>query len=241
MPLLLTAALMLFGCHKIYSLDPVDSKNDGGGGSNGSVSSDADADTDIDADSDADNDTDADGDSDTDADTDIDSDSDTPFELAVECDTDSSIDSCNLPWNKSECWWQDATEDGVTCSAESPCPSGRECDYTITYPATNDGLCSCSSQSHCQMNGMEGICNVSEQYCGPSFCNGIKVCSIFGGCKNASWTSVDGSTTYNTATEWCENMSGAGFCCEGVYPRSDELGFCGYCSPDATCEVAYPD
>ncbi len=256
-PLFLTVVVMLVGCHKTYSLDPEDNETDGGGGSDTSLSSDADADTDMDTDGDTDSDSDADVDmdvdSDSDSDTDADSDSDPiadtdsdsqrPFDLEMECEetTPGFDECCDTPQMRSECWWEDALEDGVTCSVDSPCPSGQECNYTKTNPMNNDGLCGCSSQSHCQMNGMDGICNVSEKFCGPSFCNGIRICSCWGGCKNALWTSVDGNTTYNNATEHCENMPDAGFCCEGIYPRSNMAEFCGYCSPDATCKVAYPE
>ncbi len=272
LPVFLAAALVLLGCHKIYSLDPADS-GPGGGDSDTdtSNSSDADADTDSDSDSDTDSDSDSDtdtdtdsdsdsdsdgdsdgdsdadsdsdsdgdsdsdsdGDSDGDSDTDTDSDSDTNSKLAVEC-PDVDIKNCNSPAEKTTCWWWDAEKDGVICSAGNPCPSGQECDYTKTHSGTGDGLCKCDNQSHCQMNGMQGICNVNEKVCGPSFCNGYGVCSIWGGCQ------IVRPKPYDTFADSCQDEPGYEYCCEGLYSRSENMEFCGYCSPEATCEVAYP-
>ncbi len=56
----LMVALMLFGCHKTYSLDAADSGAGGGGDNDTNTGADADADVDADADSDTDTDTDVD-------------------------------------------------------------------------------------------------------------------------------------------------------------------------------------
>ncbi len=149
---------------------------------------------------------------------------------------------CSDPGQITECWWQDAVQDNVTCKVAADCPSGQDCnlDPENTNTITNEGLCECTTQAHCEAgigdDQMAGQCVADKGVCGPSYCNGIKICSCFGGCKNATWTSSDGSTTYDTPQELCENTTGAGFCCEGeIYAATPGTSVQGYCWSSDTC------
>ncbi len=156
---------------------------------------------------------------------------------------------CSDPGEVSGCWWEDADDDGITCSPDRPCPGGQSCNYDLTGPV-GQGLCECAGNSDCN-NGIDkqGVCNTDLNVCGPSFCNGYLVCSCWGGCKSGT---ISG---YNTPEDMCEDRANgyAGFCCEGAYPRLSDgkgLGFCSNtescvlsdndCSVDADCVDEYP-
>ncbi len=153
---------------------------------------------------------------------------------------------CSDPGQITECWWQDATQDNVTCKVAADCPSGQGCnlDPENKNPITDEGLCECTTQAHCEAgigdDKMAGVCT-DDGVCGPSYCNGIKICSCFGGCKTATWTSSDGTTTYDTPQELCENTAGAGFCCEGeVYAATPGTSVQGYCWSSDLCGEGGP-
>jgi len=192
---------------------------------NPSSDADIDGDTDVDSDADSDSDSDAYSDSDVDADSDTDTaieDTDTgPSPCAGDdpvCDWE--VDACCTdPGQEWYCWWEDAEADGVTCSTDGECPSGN-CNG-------DHGLCSCDNDEDCS-DGVQlfGVCNLDVEVCVPSWCNGIYICSCWGGCQ---WWSAPEDTTY---AEWCEENYPGRVCCEGswsaILDPGDDIG-CGYC------------
>ncbi|MDJ0762635.1 MAG: LamG domain-containing protein [Myxococcota bacterium] len=125
---------------------------------------------------------------------------------------------CTEPGQLAECWTQDAEMDGVTCTADSDCAS-NSCD--LTY-----GLCTCTAATECGA----GVCT-SLGVCGPSYCNGYKICSCWGGCTDI--------IPSNTPAMLCEAEEMA--CCNGKYPihpdlREETDAEIGFCSADFTCD-----
>ncbi len=139
------------------------------------------------------------------------------FEVAAdECCTEAGY--------ADECWWESAEDDGVTCTTSSGCD--LTCDKTVTDPSnSNVGLCACTSDADC----VSGVCNLTDNRCGPSWCNGYLICSCFGGCINAELG------TYASPEAMCSDTTSGypGTCCEGTFP--DGIGGVGYCSDDPTC------
>lgn len=146
---------------------------------------------------------------------------------------------CSDPGSIAECWWQDARIDGAACGGPSDCES-NVCDQTVKVngatPPNGWGLCTCDSDDDCvgqDENGdpSQGICDTVSGLCGPSYCNGIKVCSCWGGCADGN-TGEDGSgNTYPDYKSMCEDtdQGNPGACCEGLYPvgvAGNKLGYC---------------
>ncbi|MCK9462065.1 MAG: hypothetical protein M0R80_20760 [Proteobacteria bacterium] len=127
---------------------------------------------------------------------------------------------CENIGEATECWIEDAENDGVTCISDSGCPSG-DCNETA-------GLCVCDPDLVTpQCN--EGVCTEAG-LCGPSWCNGYLICDCWGGCKTAN-EGVAPETL-------CDDLADLG-CCEGTYPiqpetEDDPVGS-GYCSDDPEC------
>ncbi len=146
---------------------------------------------------------------------------------------------CMDPGAISLCWWQDAERDGISCQQPSDCPNGTECVKDgLPGLASPDGagLCHCSGDSDCGNDGtneLYGICNEDTELCGPSYCNGYKICSCFGGCVD--WHSGD----YYTPDDLCEfifeDLPNDGNCCEGLYHMLPGTDLVGYCSDDPSC------
>ncbi len=158
-----------------------------------------------------------------------------------------SDECCTQVGQADECWMEDATNDGIICPTwfEAPsgyalsCLSSHGCNGTSSpsYPSVPAGiLCECEDNDDCY-DGSDrfGICIVQPGdtvgLCGPSWCNGFKICSCFGGCTDATIGTTPAATCTNAGQ----------FCCEGEYPQHPELntvtgivGF-GYCSDDVTC------
>jgi hypothetical protein len=136
------------------------------------------------------------------ADTDTDTDTDT------DADTDAGTDDecCSEIGQEHECWMEDATDDGATCSEDDDCPSGA-CDKAV-------GLCSCSDDDECN----DGVC-ADNGLCAPSWCNGYKICSCWGGCIAASASPPCGTDEtcfegdYATCTD---SACGTGSCAVGT-------------------------
>jgi hypothetical protein len=131
-----------------------------------------------------------------DADTDTDTDTDTD----ADADTGTDDECCSEIGQEHECWMQDAADDGAACSTNGECPS-LACDETA-------GLCSCSDDDECN----DGVC-ADTGLCAPSWCNGYRVCSCWGGCVDvlptcdADQTCSEGD--YATCTE---STCGGGSC-----------------------------
>ncbi|MCP4600961.1 MAG: hypothetical protein GY847_10615 [Proteobacteria bacterium] len=150
----------------------------------------------------------------------------TPYQDDDEC--------CSDPGQISECWWEDADRDGVTCSASNPCPDSRNCITADTGPQ-NQGLCECTKNEDCyDGDTLLGVCT-SDGLCGPSYCNGYMRCSCWGGCIEARWKKDDEDGYYENPMQRCKDMIGSEFCCEGLYPKTVGTGLEGYCSPAADC------
>ena len=124
---------------------------------------------------------------------------------------------CSGPGHITECWLADAQDDGVICKEDEECPSNR-CD-------TDRGLCICSSDAECN----DGVCT-DDGVCGPSWCNGYRLCSCWGGCEK-----VGGESSY--ASLCVENgMS----CCEGTFlPLNSHTSFSLFSSFRASLTVAF--
>ena len=124
--------------------------------------------------------------------------------LAEEC--------CTQPGDASECWMSDAEIDGVLCSGDGDCPSGS-CNVA-------KGRCRCSDDDDCN----DGVCKNSV--CGPSWCNGYRVCSCWGGCE--WWSQDENQTLHDLAAT--QDL----YCCEGVYaedPIEIDPALGGYFTP----------
>jgi hypothetical protein len=126
---------------------------------------------------------------------------------------------CTGPGQVTECWLADAEDDGVTCKEDADCPS-NSCD-------TERGLCICATDDDCN----DGVCT-DDNLCGPSWCNGYRLCSCWGGCDR-----VDGDRAYDVL---CAANNQA--CCEGSYPiepdyRDNSDSTTGYCS---SCDDGNP-
>ena len=85
---------------------------------------------------------------------------------------------CSDPGAISQCWWQDADQDGVMCRQSSDCPNGTSCiknGLPGTASPDGAGLCECSGPDDCAPNG---VCIIeagnTKGLCGPSYCNGFK-------------------------------------------------------------------
>ncbi|MCP4677916.1 MAG: DUF1566 domain-containing protein [Deltaproteobacteria bacterium] len=180
LPVFLAAALVLFGCHKMYSLDPANTGIDGGGGSDMSNSADADADADMD--SDADTDTDSDADSDTDADTDMDADTETD----TDADADVKPSDCvgaRYDASSGLCWQHPAASDRYEWqSAIDYCDSLDLGGHTDWVLPTRQNL----------IDLLEG-CNVDVLAGGWGYCNSCAksaTCKeLFGLDNNYYWSS----------------------------------------------------
>jgi hypothetical protein len=92
------------------------------------------------------------------------------------------------------------------------CASGS-CDLSLE-------LCNCADDDQCG----QGICTDAGK-CGPSFCNGYKICSCWGGC--VWWHAND----VYTPADSCE-VSDL-YCCEGGYPADPTAS--GFCSNTMNC------
>ncbi|MCP4674605.1 MAG: hypothetical protein GY854_03645 [Deltaproteobacteria bacterium] len=146
---------------------------------------------------------------------------------------------CTDPGAIEVCWWQDADRDQVTCSAINPCPGGRPCRNnpgagddvkTGTEGLPNPvGLCACTEDSHCTEGGMQGICDENRGVCGPSWCNGFKRCSCWGGCEEGKYAGE------LVPSDGCANNATAVNCCEGEYPKLPGTDQIGYCSNWVSC------
>ncbi len=124
---------------------------------------------------------------------------------------------CTTPGQITDCWLADARDDRVTCERDSQCPSDS-CDQVR-------GLCRCDTDADCN----DGICTAAK-ICGPSWCNGYRMCSCWGGCDKVS--------SFETLCVQ-HGMS----CCEGSYPihpdrraRSESgVGYCSSCDDHNDC------
>lgn len=119
---------------------------------------------------------------------------------------------CTEPGQADQCWNQDATDDGAACNVNGDCASGS-CDLALK-------LCNCTTDAQCG----QGICTDAGK-CGPSYCNGYKICSCWGGCV---WWHANESYTPQAA---CEASSL--YCCDGGYPVDPTAQ--GFCSNVANC------
>ena len=111
--------------------------------------------------------------------------------------TPMTEECCTQPGAASECWMNDAENDGVLCDTNQDCDSGS-CDLT-------KGRCTCDGNEECN----DGVC--VDGICGPSWCNGYLVCSCWGGCE--WWTTDQSRTLHDVAASQDK------YCCEGVYAR----------------------
>ncbi len=143
-----------------------------------------------------------------------------PSVYSVEGDAARTGDCCSGPGHVMECWLADAEDDGATCKANEECPS-NSCD-------TDRGLCICESDDDCN----DGICT-DENLCGPSWCNGYRQCSCWGGCDR-----VTSERSYGVI---CAQNNQT--CCEGLYPIEPEYrnssqyatGYCSSCDDHNPC------
>ncbi len=149
---------------------------------------------------------------------------------------DSGDQCCTDKAAIAACWWQDAVQDGVTCSETKACPNELSCDYTDSKPESGEGLCACTEQSHCTGIEMNGICVIPEGettgVCGPSFCNGFKRCSCWGGCEDGKYGGE------LVPEDFCSASVNTSYCCEGDYPGTPGTDQIGYCGSDPACPQA---
>ncbi len=136
-----------------------------------------------------------------------------PALLATEC--------CSEAGQITECWMQDAEDDGVTCDEDDDCPFGQ-CNLLL-------GVCKCDSDDDCA----DGLCTPNG-LCGPKWCNGYRTCSCFGGCES--------SDPDHSPEEVC--TSNDYVCCDGNYPvhpqlRGEDFGEIGFCSTNADCLISF--
>jgi len=180
-------------------------------------------DTDTSGDTDTDADTDGDGDSDADTDGDADTDSDdeccASSGESVDCGS-CGEDDCEEGQLYVECWRADAENDGVTCVENGDCLAG-DCN-------TDLHLCKCSTDADCNDGASRlGVCHTTNGLCGPSWCNGYLVHSLWGGCYAPD---LGG---FETPEEACANADAgvSSTCCEGLYGKYPSGGTCwkGYC------------
>lgn len=183
--------------------------------------------------------------SDTDTDTaeDTDPGTDTSADTDTDADTDPSDECCADDGQRIECWWQDAEQDGVTCTDDSVCaPNTCEKDAAVLggEPSpTGVGLCRCTYDETDIEGGYgdcpgDGVCR-PDGICRPSYCNGYLTCSCWGGCE----LELFGTGDWNSPAEYCVNdlATGAPYCCDGVYPETPGTEATGYRSAVADCSA----
>ncbi|MCP4198258.1 MAG: hypothetical protein GY762_13995 [Proteobacteria bacterium] len=144
---------------------------------------------------------------------------------------------CDAPGAIELCWWEDADRDGAACTQDGDCASG-DCDMsgagTLEWPAGR-GLCTCASHDDCG----SGVCVSPEGggdgVCGPSYCNGFKVCTCSGGCVD--WDMDPSDDNVRTPFEFCAAQGVVPNCCDFEYPGTPgvEAGQVGYCSNSNAC------
>ena len=118
---------------------------------------------------------------------------------------------CTHPGDIASCWYEDAKEDGVACT--NSCSLDLGCE-TVSLAGNNYSLCKCNSHSDCATN----IC--IENTCRPSYCNGYRICSCWGGC--VAWHAEYSADPPYTPEVMC-NETGRD-CDNGEYPSNPLRG-----------------
>jgi len=142
---------------------------------------------------------------------------------------------CTDPGAISECWWQDAVNDGVACANPSDCAAGRLCETDALvyggHPSPNgEGLCECVDDNDCDDGiSRHGVCDEARGICGPSYCNGYRACSCFGGCEDVI---IEG---HATPKDYCATQPN-NLCCEHYYPKIPGTEQTGMCWDSTSCE-----
>jgi hypothetical protein len=139
---------------------------------------------------------------------------------------------CADPADFALCWWQDAARDGVTCGLPGlePCPRGNAC-VMRGYGPEGEGLCGCDGGGQCR----DGYCTY-RGHCGPSYCNGYKQCSCWGGCVEAGYGVSNAGVSFESPDESCASPAfGSLFCNEAEYPLAIDGSKGGHCADVPTC------
>lgn len=148
--------------------------------------------------------------------------------------TADDSECCTQIGQADECWMEDATDDGIICPTWDGAPSGYSLACLYGSCNADETLCACEDDDDCNDSvDRLGSCVIQPGdtvgQCGPSWCNGYKICSCWGGCVQA--TPVMPATV-------CDD---ADFdCCEGNYPQDPVFntgGYVGngYCADDPSC------
>jgi hypothetical protein len=155
---------------------------------------------------------------------------------------------CTDPGHVSDCWWEDAKRDGVSCDPSTGEILGSsngetcalDCDGTARDGSDGKGLCTCEDDSDCgevitpAPNGCmptvrSGICTING-VCGPSYCNGFLICSCWGGCEESEYGKHQDNPekVFSSPKEACD--SHGIHCKEGNYSQNSSGKYLGYCT-----------
>ena len=149
-----------------------------------------------------------------DADTDTDSDSD------ADADAGTDDECCSEIGQEHECWMQDAADDGIICPTNDAAPSDSPACLNAAGCDFAERVCQCASDDDCNDGGTRvGVCVIDAGaalgQCAPSWCNGYKVCSCWGGCISADVSppcDADETCSEGDYATCTESACGSGSC-----------------------------